>query len=86
MTGRGASAGIYYYTGTGSVANLVWGSGISSYAYGTDGSRSPYGADSTSLYVRTQAAAYGYNREYTHKSLGMQYLRARYLNMATGPF
>ena len=86
MTGRGAFAGTYYYTGTGSVANLVSGSGTVSYAYGTDGSRSPYGADSTSLYVRTQAAAYGYNGEYTHESLGVQYLRARYLNMATGTF
>lgn len=86
MTGRGASAGTYYYTGTGSVANLVSGSGTVSYAYGTDGSRSPYGAESTDLYVRTQAAAYGYNGEYTHESLGMQYLRARYLNMATGTF
>ena len=86
MTGRGVSAGTYYYTGTGSVANLVSGSGTVSYAYGTDGSRSPYGAENTDLYVRTQAAVYGYNGEYTHESMGMQYLRARYLNMATGTF
>lgn len=86
MTGWGVSAGTYYYTGTGSVANLVWGSGTVSYAYGTGGSRSPYGAESTDLSVRTQAAAYGYNGEYTHESLGMQYLRTRYLNMATGTF
>ena len=31
-------------------------------------------------------AVYGYNGEYTHESLRMQYLRVRYLNMATGTF
>ena len=29
---------------------------------------------------------YGYNGEYTHTNLGLQYLRARYLNVATGTF
>jgi len=78
--------GNYYYTGTGSVANLIWGDGTTGYAYGTNGSRSVYGAESTVLYTRTQAAGYGYNGEYTHEGLGMQYLRARYLNMVTGTF
>ena len=78
--------GNYYYTGTGSVANLIWGDGATGYAYGINGSRSVYGAESTVLYTRTQAAGYGYNGEYTHEGLGMQYLRARYLNMVTGTF
>ncbi len=81
-----AITGNYYYTGTGSVANLVSGGRTISYAYGTGGSRSAYGAENTVLYTRTQATGYGYNGEYTHESLGMQYLRARYLNMATGTF
>ena len=78
--------GNYYYTGTGSVANLIWGDGTTGYVYGTNGSRSVYGAESAVLYTRTQAAGYGYNGEYTHEGLGMQYLRARYLNMVTGTF
>ena len=78
--------GNYYYTGTGSVANLIWGDGATGYAYGTNGSRSVYGAESAVLYTRTQATGYGYNGEYTHEGLEMQYLRARYLNMATRTF
>ena len=78
--------GNYYYTGTGSVANLIWGDGTTGYVYGTNGSRSVYGAESAVLYTRTQATGYGYNGEYAHEGLGMQYLRARYLNMATGTF
>ena len=78
--------GNYYYTGTGSVANLIWGDGATGYAYGTNGSRNVYGAESAVLYTRTQATGYGYNGEYTHEGLKMQYLRARYLNMATGTF
>ena len=83
--GSGIS-GSYYYTGTGSVANLVLERGIIGYAYGTDGSRSLYGTENAALDTMTQAAGYGYNGEYTHESLGIQYLRARYLNMATGTF
>ena len=86
-TVRGAvMTGNYYYTGTGSVANLIWGDGATGYAYGTNGSRNVYGAESAVLYTRTQATGYGYNGEYTHEGLKMQYLRARYLNMATGTF
>lgn len=81
-----AMTGSYYYTGTGSVANFVSGSRIVSYAYGADGSKNLYGKESPFLYTGTQAAGYGYNGEYTHEGLEMQYLRARYLNMATGTF
>ncbi len=91
-TGTGTSvgmetgAGTYYYTGTGSVANLVSGSGTKGYAYGPGGMVTVYGQVSMESRTNTQAGFYGYNGEYTHGSLGLQYLRARYLKVETGTF
>ena len=45
-----------------------------------------YGQGSLESRTNTQAACYGYNGEYTHGSLGLQYLRARYLKVETGTF
>ena len=45
-----------------------------------------YGQGSLESRSNTQAACYGYNGEYTHGSLGLQYLRARYLKVETGTF
>ena len=81
-----SGSGTYYYTGTGSVANLVTGSGTRGYSYGPGGSVTVYGQGSLEGRTNTQAACYGYNGEYTHGSLGLQYLRARYLKVETGTF
>ncbi len=81
-----SGSGTYYYTGTGSVANLVTGSGTRGYSYGPGGSVTVYGQGSLEGRTNTQAACYGYNGEYTHGSLGLQYLRARYLKVETGIF
>ena len=81
-----SGSGTYYYTGTGSVANLVTGSGTRGYSYGPGGSVTVYGQGSLESRTNTQAACYGYNGEYTHGSLGLQYLRARYLKVETGTF
>ena len=91
-TGIGASVGMetgsgtYYYTGTGSVANLVSGSGTRGYSYEPGGTVTVYGQGSLESRANTQAGFYGYNGEYTHGSLGLQYLRARYLKVETGTF
>lgn len=79
-------SGTYYYTGTGSVANIVAGNGTKGYSYGPGGSVTVYGQGSLEGRTNTQAACYGYNGEYTHGSLGLQYLRARYLKVETGTF
>ncbi len=84
--GMETGSGIYYYTGTGSVANLVTGSGIRGYSYGPGGVATVYGQGSLESRTNTQAGSYGYNGEYTHGSLGLQYLRARYLKVETGTF
>ena len=84
--GMGTGSGTYYYTGTGNVANLVTGSGTKGYSYGPGGSVTVYGQGSLESRTNTQAGSYGYNGEYTHGSLGLQYLRARYLKMETGTF
>ena len=84
--GMETGSGIYYYTGTGSVANLVTGSGIRGYSYGPGGAATVYGQGSMESRTNTQAGFYGYNGEYTHGSLGLQYLRARYLKVETGAF
>ena len=84
--GMETGSGIYYYTGTGSVANLVTGSGTKGYSYGPGGSVTVYGQGSLESRTNTQAGSYGYNGEYTHGSLGLQYLRARYLKVETGTF
>ena len=57
-----------------------------SYSYGPGGSVTVYGQGSLEGRTNTQAAYYGYNGEYTHGSLGLQYLRARYLKVETGTF
>ena len=84
--GMGTGSGTYYYTGTGNVANLVTGSGTKGYSYGPGGAATVYGQGSLESRTNTQAGSYGYNGEYTHGSLGLQYLRARYLKMETGTF
>lgn len=90
------STGTYYYTGTGSVANLVGSGKNTSYTYAVGGVRTAY-----AMYAAGDAGAaaagspaqvgntyenYGYNGEYTHTDPGIQYLRARYYNMETGTF
>ena len=97
------SSGTYYYTGTGSVANVTGSATNQSYSYTASGSMTAFamsasatgasdsGITGTST-LKTNPTAYGtygvygYNGEYTHTSLGLQYLRARYLNVATGTF
>ncbi len=69
-----------------SVANLVTGSRTRGYSYGPGGSVTVYGQGSLEGRTNTQEACYGYNGEYTHGSLGLQYLRARYLKVETGTF
>ena len=97
------SSGTYYYTGTGSVANVTGSATNQSYSYTTGGSMTAFamnasatgasgsGITGTSTLTTNPTAygtygVYGYNGEYTHTSLGLQYLRARYLNVATGTF
>ncbi len=97
------SSGTYYYTGTGSVANVTGSATNQSYSYTASGSMTAYamnasatgasgsGITGTSTLTTNPTAygtygVYGYNGEYTHTSLGLQYLRARYLNVATGTF
>ncbi len=84
------SSGTYYYTGTGSVANLVSGGRNTAYTYSGYGARTVYRADMNG-YTDVTAISYtyenyGYNGEYTHENLGIQYLRARYYSMGTGTF
>lgn len=87
MTGSLTSytSGTYYYTGTGSVANLVSGGKNTAYTYLPGGERNIYTTGYVSAVTNTYES-YGYNGEYTHESLGIQYLRARYYSMATGTF
>ncbi len=93
------SSGTYYYTGTGSVANVTGSATNQSYSYTASGSMTAYAmgasagvAGNTTGTLTTNPTAYGtygvygYNGEYTHTNLGLQYLRARYLNVATGTF
>ena len=90
------STGTYYYTGTGSVANLVGSGKNTSYTYAVGGARTAYamyaagdaGAAATGspAQVGNTYENYGYNGEYTHTDPGIQYLRARYYNMETGTF
>ena len=93
------TSGTYYYTGTGSVANVTGSATNQSYSYTTGGSMTAFAmsasagvAGNTTSTLTTNPTAYGtygfygYNGEYTHTSLGLQYLRARYLNVATGTF
>ena len=90
------SSGTYYYTGTGSVANVTGSATNQSYSYTASGSMTAYAmnasAENETSTLTTNPTAYGtygvygYNGEYTHTSLGLQYLRARYLNVATGTF
>ena len=83
--------GTYYYTGTGSVSNLTGPGGSGrSYAYALGGEAHTFAmyqgeTDVLSMTAGTYSA-YAYNGEYTHQSIGLQYLRARYLNMETGIF
>jgi len=90
------NSGTYYYTGTGSVSNLINNTGSTSYTYTPDGIKTAYamnapggtdiqGKETLSQTVKTYEN-YDYNGEYTHTSLGIQYLRARYYKMATGTF
>ena len=86
-----AGTGTYYYTGTGSVANLVSGGKSTSYTYAVGGVRNAYAmnaADGTGSTTQAENTYenYGYNGEYTHTNLGIQYLRARYYSMETGTF
>ena len=98
-TGDSAAAmtvrGTYYYTGTGSVANLISGSKKTAYTYTPGGTGTTYTTDSYKVTIRTTDGTtgirqtyenYAYNGEYTHETLGIQYLRARYYNMTTGTF
>lgn len=95
--------GTYYYTGTGSVANLVSGGNGASYTYAAGGARTAYAMNAAGNTTAGNTAAagnasesapqagatyenYGYNGEYTHETLGIQYLRARYYSMETGTF
>lgn len=95
--------GTYYYTGTGSVANLVSGGNGASYTYAAGGARTAYAMNAAGNTTAGNTAAagnasesapqagatyenYGYNGEYTHENLGIQYLRARYYSMETGTF
>lgn len=79
------AGGSYYYTGTGSVSILTSGETMLGYSYEIGGSMTVYG-NAASLSIYTQAASYSYNGEYTHEGLGLQYLRARYLNITTQTF
>ena len=74
--------GSYYYSGTGSVSNLVGSRGSVAYAYKPDGETAAYSAEG----VNETVNGYTYRGEYTHGSLGIQYLRARYLKVETGTF
>lgn len=98
-TGDSAAAmtvrGTYYYTGTGSVANLISGSKKTAYTYTPGGTGTTYTTDSYKVTIRTTDGTtgirqtyenYAYNGEYTHETPGIQYLRARYYNMTTGTF
>ena len=94
------TSGTYYYTGTGSVANVTGSATNQSYTYTADGIMTAFAmsasagmtSDGITGILTTNPTAYGtygvysYNGEYTHTSLGLQYLRARYLNVATGTF
>lgn len=79
-------SGSYYYTGRGSVANIVTGDVTKGYAYGPGGNAAAYGSENALALKAAGAECYGYNGEYTHQSLGLQYLRARYLKVETGTF
>ena len=84
------SSGIYYYTGTGSVSNLISSGGNYAYTYSEYGARTVYRTDADGYTDVTAISytyeGYGYNGEYTHEALGIQYLRARYYSMGTGTF
>ncbi len=97
------SSGTYYYTGTGSVANVTGSATNQSYSYTASGSMTAFAMNAsatgasgsgitgvstltTNPTVYGTYGVYGYNGEYTHTNLGLQYLRARYLNVATGTF
>ena len=80
------SSGAYYYTGTGSVSNLISSGGSYAYTYAEYGARTVYRLDTNVAAISDTCESYGYNGEYTHETLGIQYLRARYYNMTTGTF
>ena len=80
------SSGAYYYTGTGSVSNLISSGRSYAYTYAEYGARTVYRADTNVTAISDTCESYGYNGEYTHETLGIQYLRARYYSMGTGTF
>ena len=84
------SSGAYYYTGTGSVSNLISSGGSYAYTYAEYGARTVYrtGVDGYTdvTAISYTYEGYGYKGEYTHEDLGIQYLRARYYSMGTGTF
>lgn len=83
----GSESGSFYYTGTGSVANLISGSDSVSYAYDSFGSCTKSGTyGEVSRDSAAYASAYAYNGEYIHETLGLQYLRARYYDAESGSF
>ena len=73
--GLEGKASVYAMHGSGAGA----GTGGTGAAAAVPGPAGTYGISGT-------CAAYAYNGEYTHETLGLQYLRARYYNMAAGTF
>ena len=83
----GSESGSFYYTETGSVANLISGRDSVSYAYDSFGSCTKSGTyGEVSRDSAAYASAYAYNGEYIHETLGLQYLRARYYDAESGSF
>ncbi len=81
--------GTYYYTGTGSVSNLISSNkeGSISYIYGDYGETEKYGTYSElNPYAKEYNNPFTYNGEYMHEELGLQYLRARYYDVKNGCF
>ncbi len=81
--------GTFYYTGTGSVSNLISTNRESSisYTYGDFGEVQKYGTyGNVSPFDREYNNPYTYNGEYIHEKLGLQYLRARYYDPSSGSF
>ena len=69
------SSGAYYYTGTGSVSNLMSSGENYTYTYSEYGTRTVYRTDADG-YIDVTAISYtyegyGYKGEYTHESLGI---------------